>query len=178
MQTLTEKLYKDSVADLKKEFSYKNELAVPRLTSISLNVGIKSADSDNKFLAYLQEQLSNIAGQKAVLTKAKKSIATFKLREGMPIGCRVTLRGKKMYQFLDRLINISLPRIRDFRGLSSKGFNSSNHYSFGVKEHTIFLEVDLDNVVKSFGVNITVASTAKTKEEALFLLKKLNFPIK
>jgi large subunit ribosomal protein L5 len=153
-------------------------MAVPRLTSISLNVGIKATDSDNKFLAYLATQVSNIAGQKAVLTKARKAIATFKLRENLAIGCRVTLRGKKMYQFMDRLVNIALPRIRDFRGLSSKGFNQSNHYSFGVKEHNIFLEVDLDNIPKIFGMNITIATTAKTKEEALFLLKKLNLPIK
>lgn len=178
MQTLTEKLYKDSIADLKKKFSYKNEMAIPKLKTISLNVGIKATDSDNKYLAYLVTQVSNIAGQKAVLTKARKAIATFKLRENLPIGCRVTLRGKKMYQFLDKLVNIALPRIRDFRGLSSKGFNQSNHYSFGVKEHNIFLEVDLDNIPKLFGMNITIATTAKNKEEALYLLKKLNLPIK
>lgn len=178
MQTLTEKLYKDAIPQLKEKFSYKNNMAVPRITSISLNVGIKVADSDNKFLTYLVTQLSNIAGQKAVLTKSKKAVSTFKLRENMAIGARVTLRGKKMYQFIDRLTNIALPRIRDFRGLSPKGFNQSNHYSFGIKEHSIFIEVDLDNIPKVFGMNINVASTAKTKEEALFLLKKLNFPIK
>lgn len=176
--SLTEQLYKNSIADLKKQFSYSNEMAVPRLKMISINVGIKAADSDNKFLSYLAGQVSNISGQKAVLTKARKAISTFKLREDLPIGCRVTLRGKKMYQFLDRLVNIALPRIRDFRGLSSKGFNQSNHYSFGIKEHNVFLEVDLDNIPKIFGLNITVATTAKTKEEALYLLKKLNFPIK
>lgn len=178
MQTLTEKLYKDSVADLKKQFSYTNNLEVPRLKMISVNVGIKATDSDNKYLAYLATQISNIAGQKSVLTKSKKAISTFKLRKDLPIGCRVTLRGKKMYQFLDRLIHIALPRVRDFRGLSAKGFNQSNHYSFGLKEHTIFPEVDLDNVMKVFGLNITVTTTAKTKEEALYLLKKINFPIK
>lgn len=178
MQTLTEKLYKDSISDLKKKFSYTNDLAVPRLKMISLNVGIKAADSDNKFLSYLATQVSNIAGQKAVLTKSRKAISTFKLRKDLAIGCRVTLRGKKMYQFFDRLVNIALPRVRDFRGLSAKGFNQSNHYSLGVKEHNIFLEVDLDNILKVFGMNITIATTAKTKEEALFLLKKLNLPIK
>jgi len=178
MQTITEKLYKNSIADLKGKFSYKNDMAIPRLKMISLNVGIKAADSDNKFLAYLATQVSNIAGQKAVLTKSRKAISTFKLRKDLPIGCRVTLRGKKMYEFLDRLTNIALPRIRDFRGLSAKGFNQSHHYSFGVKEHNIFLEVDLDNVPKVFGMNITVVTTAQTKEEALYLLKKLNFPIK
>jgi len=178
MQTLTEKLYKESIADLKKEFSYENEMAIPRLKMVSLNVGIKATDSDNKFLTYLATQVSNISGQKAVLTKSRKAISTFKLRKDLAIGCKVTLRGKKMYQFLDKLVNISLPRIRDFRGLSSKGFNQSGHYSFGVKEHNIFLEVDLDNIPKIFGMNITIVTTAKTKKESLYLLKKLNFPIK
>jgi large subunit ribosomal protein L5 len=178
MQTLTEKLYKDSIEDLKKEFGYKNAMAVPKLKSISLNVGIKTVDSDNKFLAYLQSQLSEIAGQKAVITKSKKAISTFKLREEMPIGCKVTLRGKRMYQFMDKLVNIALPRIRDFRGLSAKGFNKSSHYSFGIKEHNIFLEVDLDNIVKVFGMNVNITTSAKSKKEALFLLKKLNLPIK
>lgn len=178
MQSLTEKIYKDSIADLKKQFSYTNNLEIPRLKMVSVNVGIKATDSDNKFLGYLATQISNISGQKAVLTKSRKAISTFKLRKDLPIGCRVTLRGKKMYQFLDKLINIALPRIKDFRGLSSKGFNQSNHYSFGIKEHNVFLEVDLDNIPKIFGLNITIATTAKTKEEALFLLKKLNFPIK
>ena len=178
MQTLTEKLYKDSLPDLKKKFSYTNNLAVPRLTMVSVNVGIKATDSDNKFLAYLSNQISNLAGQKAVLTKSRKAISTFKLRKDLPIGCRVTLRGKKMYQFLDRLIHIALPRVRDFRGLSSKGLNQSNHYSFGLKDHTIFLEVDLDNVMKVFGLNVTIATTAKTKEEALYLLKTIKLPLK
>ena len=178
MNSLTEQLYKNSIIDLKKNFSYDNTMAVPRLKMVSINVGIKAADSDNKFLSYLATQISNIAGQKAVLTKARKAISTFKLREDLPIGCRVTLRGEKMYQFLDRLVNIALPRVRDFRGLSPKGFNQSNHYSFGLKEHGVFLEVDLDNIPKIFGLNITIATTAKTKEEALYLLKKINLPIK
>lgn len=174
----TQELYKNSIADLKKQFSYKNNMEVPRLQKVSINVGIKAIDSDNKFLAYLSSQVSAIAGQKAVLTKSRKSIATFKLRENMAIGCMVTLRGKKMYEFLDRLIYIALPRIRDFRGLSAKGFNQSGHYSFGLKEHNVFLEVDLDNIFKIFGMNITVVTNAKTKEESISLLKKLNFPIK
>ena len=178
MQSITEKLYKDSIPELKSKFSYKNDMAIPKLKMVSINVGIKAVDSDNKLLAYLLNQVSNISGQKAVLTKSRKAISTFKLRKDLPIGCRVTLRGKKMYQFLDKLINIALPRIRDFRGLTSKGFNQSNHYSFGIKEHNIFLEVDLDNIMKIFGMNITVTTNAKNKEEALFLLKKLNFPIK
>jgi len=178
MQTLTEKLYKDSLADFKQKYSYTNNLAVPRLTMVSVNVGIKATDSDNKYLAYLATQVSNLTGQKAVLTKSRKAISTFKLRKDLPIGCRVTLRGKKMYQFLDKLIHIALPRVRDFRGLSSKGLNQSNHYSFGLKEHTVFLEVDLDNVMKVFGLNVTIATTAKTKEEALYLLKAIKLPLK
>jgi large subunit ribosomal protein L5 len=178
MQTITEKLYKDSISDIKKKFSYSNDLEVPRLKMISLNVGIKAGDSDNKFLSYLSSQVSNIAGQKAVLTKSKKAISTFKLRKDLPIGCRVTLRGEKMYQFFDKLVNIALPRVKDFRGLTTKGFNQSAHYSFGIKEHNVFLEVDLDNILKAFGMNVNIATTAKTKEEAIYLLKKLNLPIK
>jgi len=153
-------------------------MAVPKVKMVSINVGIKAGESDNKTLAYLLSQISNISGQKAVLTKSRKAISTFKLRKDLPIGCRVTLRGKKMYYFLDKLVNIALPRIRDFRGLSANGFNQSNHYSFGLKEHNVFLEVDLDNIPKVFGLNITVTTDAKTKEEALYLLKKINFPIK
>ena len=178
MQSITEKLYKDSIPELKSKFSYKNDMAIPKIKMVSINVGIKAVDSDNKLLAYLLNQVSNISGQKAVLTKSRKAISNFKLRKDLPIGCRVTLRGKKMYQFLDKLVNIALPRIRDFRGLTAKGFNQSNHYSFGIKEHNIFLEVDLDNILKIFGMNITVVTNAKSKEEALFLLKKINFPIK
>jgi large subunit ribosomal protein L5 len=174
----TKQLYKSSLPDLKKKFSYQNDMEIPKLKKISLNVGIKAIDSDNKFLSYLATQVTAIAGQKAVLTQSNKSIATFKLRENMKIGCKVTLRGKKMYEFFDRLIYIALPRIRDFRGLSLKGFNQSGHYSFGIKEHNIFLEVDLDNIVKVFGMNITIVTDAKTKEESGYLLKKLNLPIK
>ena len=174
----TKELYKKSVADLKKQFSYQNDMEIPQLKKVSINVGIKAVDSDNKFTSYLAAQVSGIAGQKAVLTKSSKSIATFKLRENMAIGCMATLRGKKMYEFLDRLIYIALPRIRDFRGLSSKGFNQSGHYSFGIKEHNVFLEVDLDNIFKIFGMNITIVTNAKTKEESIYLLRKLNLPIK
>ena len=166
MQSLTEKIYKDSIADLKKQFSYSNNMEVPRLTMVSVNVGIKATDSDNKFLAYLATQISNISGQKAVLTKSRKAISTFKLRKDLPIGCRVTLRGKKMYQFLDKLVNIALPRIKDFRGLSAKGFNQSNHYSFGIKEHSVFLEVDLDNIPK-------VLKEGATKDEVEAMKKEI-----
>ena len=174
----TKELYTKSVSDLKKEFSYHNDMEVPKLKKVSISVGIKAVDSDNKFISYFANQVSMIAGQKVLLTKSKKSIATFKLRENMTIGCLVTLRGKKMYEFLDRLVYVALPRVRDFRGLSSKGFNQSGHYSFGVKDHSIFLEVDLDNILKVFGMNVTIVTSAKTQNESVFLLKKLNFPIK
>lgn len=175
----TKKLYTESISkELKEKFAYKNDIEIPKLKKISLNVGIKAVDSDNKFCAYLENQLSLIAGQKALLTRSKKSIATFKLREGMNVGCKVTLRGQKMYEFFDRLAYIALPRVRDFRGLSKKGFNESGHYSFGIKDHGIFLEVDLDNILRTFGMNVNIITTAKTKEESLFLLKKLNLPIK
>jgi large subunit ribosomal protein L5 len=178
MQTYTEKLYKDSLSEFKEKFKYKNLMAIPKIQMVSINVGIKAVDSDNKLLSYLLNQLSNISGQKAVITKSKKAISTFKLRKDLPIGCRVTLRGKKMYQFLDKLINVALPRIRDFRGLTSKGFNQSNHYTFGIKDHSIFLEVDLDNIVKIFGMNITIVTNSNSKDEAIFLLKKINLPLK
>ncbi|MFT6332796.1 MAG: large subunit ribosomal protein L5 [Lentimonas sp.] len=174
----TQELYKKNIADIKKQFSYKNNMEIPKLTKVSINVGIKAVDSDTKFLSYLSSQVSALAGQKAVLTRSSKSIATFKLREEMAIGCMVTLRGKKMYEFFDRLIYIALPRVRDFRGLSPRGFNQSGHYSFGLKEHSVFLEVDLDNILKSFGMNINIITNAKTKEESVYLLKKLNLPIK
>jgi large subunit ribosomal protein L5 len=174
----TKQLYKSLVPELKKKFSYQNDMEVPKITKVSISVGIKATENDNKFMAYLVNQVSGLAGQKAVLTKSKKAIATFKLRENVAIGAKVTLRGKKMYEFFDRLVYIALPRIRDFRGLSNKGFNESNHYSFGIKEHNIFLEVDLDNVLKVFGMNITIATSAKSQEEAGYLLKKLNLPIK
>lgn len=171
--------YNNKVAkSLKEKFGYKNELEIPRLDKVCLNVAFKTTDIDNNFLAYVVNQLSSIAGQKAVLVKAKKSISTFKLREGMSIACRVTLRKDKMYEFLDRLLYIALPRIKDFRGLPSNSFNQSGHYSFGIKEHTIFPEIELDKAYKIFGMDINVITTAKNKEECKALLSGLNFPIK
>lgn len=166
------------VKNLKKLFNYKNDLEVPRIEKISLNIAFKVADADNNFLSYVVDQLSSIAGQKAVLVKAKKSISTFKLRAGMPIGCRVTLRKHKMFEFLDRLIYVALPRIRDFRGLGGKSFNQSGHYNFSIKEHTIFPEIELDKAYKNLGININIVTTAKTPEECKALLKELGFPIK
>jgi len=138
MQSITEKLYKDSIPELKSKFSYKNDMAIPKIKMVSINVGIKAVDSDNKLLAYLLNQVSNISGQKAVLTKSKKAISTFKLRKDLPIGCRVTLRGKKMYQFLDKLVNIALPRIRDFRGLNQKELIRGKTIAFEKKNIIIF----------------------------------------
>ncbi len=178
MQNLTQKLYKESIKDIKTKFLHNNDLAVPRLKMVSLNIGIKADDADSKLLLSLVSQLSTLSGQKAVLTKSRKSIASFRLRKNIPVGCMVTLRRKNMYNFLDKLINISLPRVRDFRGLSSKGFNQSFHYSFGIRDNSIFLESDTENSLKALGLNINIVTTAKTREEALYLLKKLNLPIK
>jgi large subunit ribosomal protein L5 len=172
-------LYQTSVRkNLKEKFGYKNELEIPRLEKVSLNIAFKTTDSDNNFLKYVVQQLSMIAGQKAVLVDAKKSVSSFKLREGMPIACIVTLRGERMYEFLDRLVFIALPKIRDFRGLSGKTFNQSGHYGFGIKEHTIFPEIDLDKAYKMLGMTINIVSSAKKAEEMKALLTELKFPIK
>jgi large subunit ribosomal protein L5 len=172
-------LYQTSARkNLKEKFGYKNEFRIPKLKKVSLNIAFKTTDSDNNFLKYVVEQLSLIAGQKAVLVNAKKSVSSFKLREGMPIACVVTLRGERMYEFLDRLVFIALPKIRDFRGLSSKTFNQSGHYSFGIKEHTIFPEIDLDKAYKILGMTISIISNAESSEEMKALLMELKFPIK
>jgi large subunit ribosomal protein L5 len=178
MKSLTKKICESCTEDFIKIFDLKNNLQVPKITMVSINVAIKATDSDNKTMSYIATQISNIAGQKAVIVNSKKAISTFKLRKGLPIACKVTLRGKRMYHFLDKLINIALPRIRDFRGLSPKGFNQSSHYSFGIKDHSIFLEVDLDNIVKTFGMNVTIVTNTLDKNKALHLLKKINLPIK
>jgi len=171
--------YKNTVINsLKKAFGYKNDLEIPRIEKVTLNIAFKVADADNNFLSYVVDQLSLIAGQKAVLVKAKKSISTFKLREGMSIACRVTLRKNKMFEFLDRLVYIALPRVRDFRGLPGNSFNQSGHYNFSIKEHTIFPEIELDKAYKNLGININVVTTAKTPKECKALLKEIGFPIK
>ena len=178
MQTLTEKLLADAKPDLKKEFGYKNDMEIPKIKMVSVNSGINASENDNNTLLYILAQISNFSGQKSVITKSKKSISSFKLREGVPVGCMVTLRGKKMYSFLDKVINIALPRIKDFRGLPRGSFNQSGHYTFGIKDHSVFLEVPSDDIGKSFGLNITIVTTSKTAVESLYLLKKLNFPIR
>ena len=155
-----------------------NQMEIPRIEKIVLNMGLGEAVQNPKVVESAANDLTSIAGQKAVVTKAKKSIAGFKLREGMPIGCRVTLRHDRMYDFLSRLINIALPRVRDFRGVSPKGFDGRGNYSLGIKEHIIFPEIDYDKIDRIRGLNITIVSTAKTDAAALELLKQLGMPFK
>jgi large subunit ribosomal protein L5 len=167
---------KDVVPSLMKRFSYRSAMQVPRLEKIAINVGVGLATQDAKLVEVVARDLEAIVGQKVVVTKAKKSISNFKLREKMPIGCRVTLRRARMYEFLDRFISISVPRIRDFRGLSDKSFDGRGNYTIGLKEHTVFPEIDVDKVSKVFGMDITFVTTAKTDQEAYELLKALGMP--
>lgn len=171
-------LYKDSIrAALKEEFGYKNDMQIPRLDKIVLNIGCGAeAVKDSKKAKSAQEDLSAIAGQKAVITKAKKSIAGFRVREDMPLGAKVTLRGDRMYEFLDRLITIAMPRIRDFRGVSGKSFDGRGNYATGLKEHIVFPEINFDKVDEVWGMDIVIATTAKTDAEAKALLKHFNMP--
>jgi large subunit ribosomal protein L5 len=172
-------LYKDSVKQqLKDELNCPNVMAVPRLTKITLNMGVGEALGDKKQLENAVADMTAIAGQKPVVTLARKSIAGFKVREGWPIGCKVTLRGDRMWEFLDRLVDISIPRIRDFRGLNPKSFDGRGNYSMGVKEQIIFPEIDYDKVDKLRGMDITITTTAKTNEEGRALLAALNFPFR
>jgi large subunit ribosomal protein L5 len=158
------------------EFKIKNPMAVPKIEKVVLNMGMGEAISNAKILDSAVDELSQITGQKPVVTKAKKSIASFKLREGQSIGTMVTLRGEKMYEFLDRLINIALPRVRDFRGVASKSFDGRGNYTLGIRDHLIFPEIDVAKVDKSKGMNITIVTTAKTDEQARFLLRELGMP--
>jgi large subunit ribosomal protein L5 len=166
------------VNELKKKFNYKNVMQVPKLVKITFNMGIGDAVSDPKLLQNAINELELITGQRPVITKAKKSISNFKLRQGMPIGAMVTLRRAKMYEFLDRFINISSPRIRDFRGFSDKGFDGRGNYTLGIKEQIIFPEIDVDKVPRISGLDISFVTTAKTDEEAYALLKEFGFPFK
>src|SRR5713226_6216448 len=161
---------------LTKEFGYKNVMAVPRLDKISINIGLGEATQNAKLIDGAVNELTQIAGQKPVITKARKSIAAFKLRENMPIGCAVTLRGDRMYEFLDRLVNVALPRVRDFRGVSSKSFDGRGNYTLGLKDQLIFPEIDYNKVEKTKGMNISITTTAKTDAEGLALLKILGMP--
>lgn len=164
------------VPKLLEEFKYSNVMEVPRLVKVVINVGLGDAIQDKKQLDNVIKNVGLIAGQKPVATLAKKSISNFKLRDGMPIGCKVTLRKRTMFEFVDRLINLSLPRTRDFQGISAKGFDGRGNFTFGIKEHTVFLEIDADNVDKLHGMDITFVTTANTDEEALALLKHFGMP--
>lgn len=169
---------KDIVLGMMKEFKYKNAMQVPRLEKIVLNVGLGEATQNIKVVDHAVQDLTNITGQKPVVTTAKKSIASFKLRQGTPIGCMVTLRGDRMYEFLDRFINFALPRVRDFKGVSDKSFDGRGSYTAGVKEQIIFVEVDYDKIDKIRGMNITFVTNAKTDNEAKALLKHFGMPFR
>jgi len=172
-----EKIYKENVVPkLKDEFGYKNIMEVPRLKLISLNMGLGEGAHDNKIIQDGIKELTLIAGQKAVPTRAKKSIAAFKVRQGMPVGCRVTLRRERMWAFFDKLINFAIPRIRDFRGLSDRGFDGRGNYTLGIREHTIFPDIPIDIVDRVKGMNVTIVTTAKTDKEGKALLKFLGMP--
>lgn len=171
--------YKNTVVqELTKKFEYKSNMEVPRITKITLNMGVGEAVADKKVLEHAVGDMTKIAGQKPVITKSRKSIAGFKIRDGYPIGCMVTLRGPRMYEFLDRLVTIALPRVRDFRGISGKGFDGRGNYNMGVKEQIIFPEIEYDKIDALRGMNISVTTTAKTDAEARALLGAFKFPFK
>lgn len=178
MSTLKELYQKEVVPGLKETFGYKNGMEVPGLEKVVLNIGLGDAIQNVKLLDSAVEDLALIAGQKPVITKARKSIAAFKLREGMPIGCMVTLRREKMYDFLQKLINIALPRVRDFRGISGKAFDGRGNYSLGIREHIIFPEIEYDKTDSIKGLNITIVTTAKTDKEGKELLGRLGMPFR
>ncbi len=173
------KLYEEQIREkLVQEFGYKNALQVPRIDKIVLNMGVGEAVNDTKKVTTAAEQLAQIAGQKPVVTRARKAISTFKVRENMPIGAKVTLRSTRMYEFLDRLVTIALPRVRDFRGLNPKSFDGRGNYAMGVKEHIVFPEIDYDKVESVLGMDIIVCTTAKSDDEARALLRAFNFPFR
>lgn len=171
--------YRDTVTkELTQKFNYRTVMEVPKITKITLNMGVGEASADKKIIENAISDLEKISAQKPIVTKARKSIATFKVREGYPVGCKVTLRGVKMYEFLDRLVNIAIPRIRDFRGIQVKGFDGRGNFNMGIKEQIIFPEIDYDKIDKVCGLNITVTTTAKTDQEARALLSAFKFPFK
>lgn len=177
--TRLEKKYREKIAPgLQKEFGYTSCMQIPGLEKISLNIGLGAASQNNKLMEEAVTELSAIAGQKAVVTRAKKSIAAFKLREGMPIGCRVTLRGARMWDFLDKLVNFALPRVRDFRGIPDRGFDGRGNFTLGIKEHTIFPELEADRVDNPKGMNITIVTSAKSDMEGKHLLEQLGMPFR
>lgn len=174
-----EKLYNDVIKkSLVEKFGYKNPHEIPKLTKIVLNMGVGEAVTDKKKLNNAMEELALIAGQKPVMTSARKSIATFKLREGMPIGCKVTLRSQKMYEFLERMVNMALPRIRDFHGITGKNFDGKGNFAFGIKEQIVFPEINYEKVEDVRGLDVVICTTAKTDDEAKFLLSSFNLPLK
>ena len=178
MQSRLREVYeKNIVPELVKEFGYKNPMEVPKLTKIVLNMGVGEAVSDKKKLDSAVADLTAIAAQKSVVTRAKKSIATYRLREGQPTGTKVTLRGKRMYDFLDKLITVALPRVKDFRGLSKSKFDGRGNYAFGIREHLIFPEISVDKIDAIRGMDIVIATTAKTDDEARALLTKIGLPL-
>ena len=176
MNRLKEQYQKEIVDALIKKFGYKNKMEVPKLDKIVINMGIGEAKENAKVLEAAMNDMQTIAGQKPIITKAKNSIANFKLREGMPIGCKVTLRGEKMYDFLDRLVNLALPRVRDFRGINPNSFDGRGNYALGIKEQIIFPEIEFDKVDKVRGMDVIFVTTAKTDEEARELLTQFNMP--
>lgn len=179
MATRLQKKYSDTVvAQLREEFKYANPMEVPRITKVVVNMGLGEAVQNPKIIEGARTELSAITGQKAIVTRAKRSIAGFKLREGMPIGCAVTLRRDQMWEFLDRLMNVALPRVRDFRGINPKGFDGKGNFAMGIKEHIIFPEIDYDRTDKVKGFNIAVVTTARTDEEGRALLRYLGMPFK
>ena len=174
-----QQFYKDKVINqLKDELGLSNVMEVPRITKITLNMGVGEATTDKKVLEHAVSDMTKISGQKPIINKARKSVAGFKVREGWPIGCKVTLRSERMYEFLDRLISIAIPRMRDFRGLNAKSFDGRGNYSMGVKEQIIFPEVEYDKIDKLRGMDITITTTARTNDEGRALLKAFNFPLK
>jgi large subunit ribosomal protein L5 len=175
---LREHYQKSVVESLKKDFQYANPMAVPKIEKVSINIGLGEATGNSKLMDGAVNELSAISGQKPVVTKAKKSIAAFKLREGMAIGCMVTLRGDRMYEFLDRLMNVALPRVRDFRGVSPKSFDGRGNYTLGLKDQLIFPEIDYNKVEKTKGMNISITTTAKTDAEGLALLRHMGMPFR
>ena len=177
MKPRLQEVYETKVrAELQKEFGYKNVMQIPTITKVVINMGLGDATGDSKIVEAAVEDLGLITGQRPVTTKARLSIAGFKLRENMPIGCKVTLRKQNMYEFLDRLVNIAMPRIRDFRGVSGKGFDGRGNYTMGLKEHLVFPEINYDKVYKVRGMDISIVTTANNDTEAKALLKHLNFP--
>lgn len=178
MERLRTQYLETVVPALQEQFKYQNVMEVPRITKVTLNMGLGDAVADKKIIEHAVSDMTAISGQKPVVTKARKSIAAFKIRDGYPIGCKVTLRRRRMYEFLDRLINVALPRVRDFRGFSAKAFDGRGNYSLGIKEQIIFPEIDYDKVDQLRGMNITITTNAKSDEEARALLQAFRFPFR